>query len=107
MARFRTVRVLLVFIFSGLTAAQDRATFTVGTATAARGQKAFGTIEVPAGSDAGLSIPVAVFHGAKPRPVLALVAGPHGTEYASIIALEKLLALRNPAEMSGTRIIVP
>jgi len=69
------------------TPGQQRATFTVGNATAARGQKATGTIEVPAGSDAALSIPVAVFHGAKPGPVLALVAGAHGTEYSSIISL--------------------
>jgi predicted deacylase len=88
-------------------AAQNRPTFTVGTATAARGQKATGTIEVPAGSDAALSIPVAVFHGAKPGPVLAIVAGSHGTEYTSIIALEKLISTLNPAEISGTVIIVP
>src|SRR5712691_1013432 len=88
-------------------AAQDRATFTVGTATAARGQKATGTIEVPPGSDAALSIPVAVFHGARPGPVLALVAGAHGTEYTSIIALEKVIGMLNPAEISGTVIIVP
>jgi predicted deacylase len=89
------------------TYAQNRTTFTVGTATAARGQKATGTIEVPAGSDAALSIPVAVFHGAKPGPVLALVSGAHGTEYASIIALEKLIGVLNPAELSGTVIMVP
>jgi predicted deacylase len=88
-------------------AAQDRKTFTVGTATAMRGQKATGAIEVPAGSDPALSIPVAVFHGAKPGPVLALVAGSHGTEYASIIALERLIGLLNPAEISGTVIVVP
>ena len=87
--------------------AKDHPTFTVGTATASRGQKATGTIEVPAGTDAGLSIPVAVFHGAKPGPVLALVAGAHGTEYTSIIALEKLIGMLNPAEISGTVIIVP
>ena len=87
--------------------AQDRRTFTVGTATAARGQKATGTIDVPPGSDPGLSIPVVVFHGAKPGPVLALVSGAHGTEYASIMALEKLLNQLNPAEISGTVIIIP
>jgi predicted deacylase len=107
MSRLITATVLLVFVFAGLTAAQDRKTFTVGTATAARGQKATGTIEVPAGSDAALSIPVAVFHGAKPGPVLAIVAGSHGTEYTSIIALEKLITTLNPAEISGTVIIVP
>jgi predicted deacylase len=107
MSRLITVIALLAFVFSGSTAAQDRATFTVGTATAARGHKATGTIEVPAGSDAALSIPVAVFHGAKPGPVLAIVAGSHGTEYTSIIALEKLINTLNPAEIYGTVIIVP
>ena len=69
-------------------AAQDaRATFAVGTATARRGQKAFGVLKVPAGSDAGYDIPVVVVHGAKPGPVFAVVSGAHGTEYSSIIAV--------------------
>ena len=97
----------VIIILGALTLAQDRKTFTVGNATATRGQKATGTIEVPAGSDAALSIPVAVFHGAKTGPVLALVAGSHGTEYTSIIALEKLIGMLNPAEISGTVIVVP
>src|SRR5678815_821430 len=109
MQRRFTIIVGLLISVSFLTAvqAQDKNTFTVGTATAARGQKATGTIEVPAGSDAGLSIPVAVFHGAKPGPILALVSGAHGTEYTSIVALEKVIGLLNPAEMSGTVIVVP
>src|SRR5213082_1457757 len=81
--------------------------FTVGTATAAPGQKAYGTIEVPAGSDAALTIPVFVANGAKPGPVLALVSGAHGTEYASIIALEKVIDRIDPAALTGTVIIVP
>jgi predicted deacylase len=101
------VAVGLMLFLTSLNAAQDGKTFKVGSASAARGQKVTGTIEVPPGSDAGLSIPVAVIHGAKPGPVLALVAGSHGTEYASIIALEKLIALLNPADISGTVIIVP
>jgi len=107
MPRLTTAAIGLALIFVNLTTAQERATFSVGTATATRGQKATGVIAVPAGSDAALSIPVALFHGAKPGPVLALVAGAHGTEYASIIALEKLIGLLNPAEISGTVIIVP
>lgn len=87
--------------------AQDRAAFTVGTASAARGQKATGSIAVPAGSDAALSIPVAVVHGARPGPVLSIVAGSHGTEYASIIAVERLIAELDPAAVSGTVILVP
>ncbi len=88
------------------TAVHAQATFTVGTATAARGQKATGYIEVPAGVDAGTRIPVAVFHGTKPGKVLAIVAGSHGTEYASIIAVEKLMDL-DPAMMAGTVILLP
>ncbi len=87
--------------------AQDRATFTVGTATAARGQKAVGAIEVPAGVDAALSIPVVVVHGATSGPVLAIVAGLHGTEYASIVAVERLIHLLDPAELSGSVVLVP
>lgn len=102
-----TVAVGVVLFICSLSNAQDRNTFRVGTASAARGQKVTGTIDVPPGVDAALSIPVAVIHGARPGPVLALVAGSHGTEYASIIALEKLIALLNPADISGTVIIVP
>jgi len=107
MSRLITAAAIVGLLFVNLASAQVRNTFTVGTATAARGQKATGTIEVPAGSDAALSIPVAVFHGAKAGPVLAIVAGSHGTEYTSIIALEKLIGSLNPAEISGTVIIVP
>ena len=97
----------LLLQLATICAAQHPATFTVGSATAARGQKVSGTIEVQAAADPALSIPVVVVHGAKPGPVLALVSGAHGTEYASIIALEKLIGTLNPAEISGTVIIVP
>jgi len=46
--------------------------------------------------------PVAVIPFPKPGPTLALVAGAHGIEYASIIALEKLIQELNPADISGT-----
>ncbi len=81
--------------------------FTVGTASAAPGQKANGYIEVPAGVDAGTNIPVVVVNGAKPGPVLALVTGAHGTEYVSIIAVEKLIGELDPAQISGTVILLP
>jgi predicted deacylase len=92
--------------------ADVHATFTVGTAKAARGQRATGVIPVPAGVDPAYDIPVAVIHGAKPGPVLAVVAGSHGTEYASILAVEELMATSaraavDPATMSGTLILVP
>lgn len=104
----RTLAALMIACSIGnIASAQDRTSFAVGTAKAARGQKVTGSIEVPAASDAALSIPVAVVHGSKPGKVLALVSGAHGTEYASIIALEKIIAMLDPAEISGTVIVVP
>jgi uncharacterized protein len=80
---------------------------SIGTATAHSGQRATGVIRVPAGADAATDIPVIIVNGAKPGPKLALVAGSHGTEYASIIAVEKLAQILNPADLSGTVIVVP
>ncbi len=39
--------------------------------------------------------------------MLALVAGSHGTEYASVVALADLVDALDPAELSGSVIIVP
>jgi hypothetical protein len=99
---------VLGLVCASVVFAQDsHPTFTVGTAVAQRGQKAFGAIAVPKGSDAGYDIPVAVVHGARPGPVLAIVAGSHGTEYASIIAVQQLIDLAQPRAMAGTLILVP
>ena len=104
--RFTLLLAILVSCFAGATLAQ-RPPFTVGTASAAPGQKGTGYLEVPAGVDAATNIPVIVVNGAKPGPVLALVSGAHGTEYASIIALEKLIPALDPAQLSGTVVLLP
>src|SRR5216684_239054 len=88
-------------------ATAQQPSFTGGTAAAKPGQKATGTIDVPAGSDAATQIPVVVIRGANPGPTLALVSGAHGTEYASIIALEGLIGTLDPAQISGTVILLP
>src|SRR5713226_244363 len=98
---------LIIFVFLPFFATAQQTSFAVGTASAAPGQKATGYLEVPAGVDAGTNIPVVVVNGTKPGPVLAIVSGAHGTEYASIIAVEKLIERLNPAEISGTVILVP
>src|SRR5436309_274066 len=90
-----------------LHAQKARAAFTVGTATAAPGTRATGVIHVPAGVDAGYDIPVLVIHGASPGPVLAVVSGAHGTEYASIVAVQELIDAVKPADLSGTLVLVP
>jgi len=103
--RIRLSIVAAVLLFPYL--AQAQAPFTVGTASASPGQKATGTLEVPAGVDAATSIPIVVINGAKPGKVLALVSGAHGTEYVSIIAIEKLINALDPAQLTGTVILVP
>ena len=88
--------------------AQDaHPTFSVGTATASRGTAAMGTLNVPAAVDSGLRIPIAVIHGARPGPVVAFVAGSHGTEYTSIVALQRLIPRIDARKLSGTVIIAP
>jgi uncharacterized protein len=96
---------LALFLF--LPVFTPAADFRVGNATAASGEKATGYIQVPAGVDAGTNIPVVVINGARSGPKLAIVAGSHGTEYASIIALENLVQAINPSELSGTLIVLP
>src|SRR6266581_2752509 len=99
MMRFRHVLLASAFLtphFCVFSYAQ--APFAVGTASAAPGQKATGYLAVP---------PVVVVNGAKPGKVLALVSGAHGTEYASIITIEKLISDLDPAQVTGTVILVP
>lgn len=97
----------LIAVLAVISSVARAADVTVGTATAHSGQRATGFIEVPAGVDAATNIPVIVINGVRPGPKLALVAGSHGTEYASILALEELGLRISPAELSGTVIIVP
>src|SRR2546423_12772707 len=86
---------------------QASTAFTAGNATAQRGTTATGVIAVPAGSDSALDIPVAVIHGARPGPTVAFVAGSHGTEYSSIIAMQRLIPRIDATKLAGTVIIVP
>ena len=64
------------------------------------------TIEIPAGSDAGTQIPITTIQGAKPGPVLALIAGNHGYEYPPILALQQLRSEIDAAKLAGTVIMV-
>jgi uncharacterized protein len=97
---------VLLFSLAALTAAADRVPLTVGSATARPGTKVSGWIHIANAADAGTEIPVSVVHGAKDGPVLALIAGTHGSEYTSIIALQRVLEKLDPARMSGSVILV-
>jgi len=80
---------------------------TVGTAAASRGQTAYGEIQVNKASDPATSIPVAVIHGARPGKVVAFIAGSHGTEYASAVALTRVIPRIDPKTLSGSVIVAP
>ena len=103
----RTVTLSVIFALFPLLTEAQHSSFSVGTASAAPGQKSTGYLEVPAGVDAATKLPIIVINGTKSGPVLALVAGAHGTEYASIIAVEKLINLldpsQSPAPLSSSR----
>ena len=92
------------FCLSPFSSAQD--TLRVGDVSASRGSKATGVIRIPDGVDKGVDIPVSVIHGKDPGKVLALVAGTHGYEYTSILALQRLLPQLDPSRMKGSVILV-
>lgn len=103
----RTVSLALLLAAPSLGAQDAHPTFSVGTATATRGTTATGVIVVPAAVDSGLRIPVAVIHGARAGPIVAFVAGSHGTEYASIVAMQRLIPRIDARKLSGTVIVAP
>lgn len=72
-----------------------------------RGQRTDLRLPVPAGQqDPGTFIPVTVLHGARPGPVLLMVAGVHGYEFAPILAAQRLAAEVDQTRLSGTLLIV-
>ena len=99
----------IVFAIAATAGAQQQgdASFSVGSAVARRGTTATGVIAVAAGVDSALDIPVAVIHGRRAGPIVAFVAGSHGTEYSSIIAMQRLIPRIDAAKLAGTVIIVP
>ena len=78
----------------------------VGSAIARSGEKVSGFITVPDAADPGCAIPVTVVTGTREGPVLALVAGTHGSEPAPIVALQRVRAQLDPTQLSGTVVFV-
>ncbi len=103
--RICTPVVVMTLVFSASAAAQQP--LRVGPIAAAPGTMASGTIEIPARSgDQGTTLPVTVINGAKPGPVLALIAGTHGMEYTPILALQRMRASIDPKGLTGAVIMV-
>ena len=102
----RNIVFLTLFVLIAAVSALAREPLTVGSAVAQPGQRVSGWIDIPAASDPGTKIPVSIAHGSADGPVLALVAGTHGYEYTSIIALQRLLPRLDPSRMRGSVILV-
>ena len=83
--------VFSLLLFGAVVAGAQGQPLSVGPVSAAPGSAASGTLTVPAApGDQGTTIPITVINGARPGPVLALVAGVHGMEYPPILALQRL-----------------
>jgi predicted deacylase len=84
-------------------------TFTVGSASAAPGEIAIGTLPIAVGMDAReMTIPVAVAHGTKPGPTLLIDGGLHGIEIVTLEICRRLVKERLDASaLSGTVVFAP
>lgn len=81
--------------------------FVFGGEKIGPGRSVSGLLAVPAGPDGpGTRIPYTVVRGARPGPVLALVAGVHAYEYPPILALYRLKAMIDPVALRGTVVMV-
>ncbi|HJS74186.1 MAG TPA: succinylglutamate desuccinylase/aspartoacylase family protein, partial [Vicinamibacteria bacterium] len=82
------------------------ASITIGGITAEPGTAVSRMIPIGGGADGAIELPVTVVHGAEPGPVVALIAGNHGYEYAPILALQRVLDRVRPTELRGTVVMV-
>jgi uncharacterized protein len=84
------------------------ASLTVGSATAAPGTIAFGSIPVTTlAGGTPLVIPVAVINGVKPGKVLWVDGAIHGDEPEGPLACQHLLKEVDPKTMAGSLVLVP
>lgn len=106
MILFRLILAALLLLTSPAMAAAKAAPLMIADQRITPGTRADFQIAVPAGSDGATFIPVTVIHGHQPGPVLAVVAGVHGFEFAPILAAERLAETVNPAALTGTLVLV-
>lgn len=106
MMTFRLLFAALMVAMVPMPVSAEPAPFTIASTSTAPGSREDFRIPVPEGSDGATFIPLTVIHGANPGPVLAVVAGVHGFEFASILAAERLAERVDPAKLSGTLVLV-
>ncbi len=101
---FRSLSASIFLLIAGHALAAE--TVRLGDLRAAPGEAVSGYLPIAALNDAGTELPVSIIHGARPGPTLALIAGTHGYEYAGIISLQRIRQTINPADLSGTLLLV-
>jgi predicted deacylase len=106
MTTLRLLLAALLLLIGQALAAAGAEPFAIAGERVAPGTRADLRILVPAGVDGETFIPVSVIHGREAGPVLAMVAGVHGFEFASILAAERLAEQVDPARIKGTLVIV-
>jgi uncharacterized protein len=77
----------------------------IGSLSANPGTRATGIVPVDVGM-ATLEVPVAIVHGSRPGPRVAVTAGIHGAEYVSIAALREVVLGLDPAAVTGSLVAV-
>jgi predicted deacylase len=103
MFRMTLAAVLLTAIALPATAQQPLA---IGGQSIAPGTRQHIDLPVPAGTDPATYLPITVFHGSQPGPVLAITAGVHGYEFPPILAAQALLDRIDPRALRGTVVLV-
>lgn len=78
---------------------------TIGPLSADPGTRVTGIMPVDVGV-ATLEVPVAIVHGSRPGPRVAVTAGIHGAEYVSIAALREVVIGLDPAAVTGSLVAV-
>ena len=82
-------------------------TFQLADTAVEPGTSAHVSLPVPAGSDdPATTIPITVINGLAPGPVLLIVAGVHGYEFAPILAASTFAGEIEPSHLTGTLLIV-
>ena len=102
----KQIIIAFLVLSSAVINAQYKEVYSIGSIQANPGEKVSGKLIVNEGVDKGSFIPVSIISGEKLGPVLTLNAGIHGTEYVPVIALQKILKEIDPAELSGTLVLV-
>ena len=95
------MRIMFLMLLCWALPLQAREAFALAGVTVAAGTEASFLVDT-----AGTQVPITVVHGANEGVVLTLTAGVHGDEFPSIFALQRLRQQLDPAQVSGTVILV-